>query len=104
MRSAHTNHRRSIAQRARRDAEAEARPIRQGPPQIPHGTVVGRIVIEYHGQRVEVELLQAGERCRSHGVRIDGAMQPEMMGLYAAAAKATARIARVPSRRSDFWG
>jgi hypothetical protein len=48
-------------------------------------------------------LLQAGERCRSHGVRIDGAMQPEMMGLYAAAAKATARIARVPSRRSDFW-
>lgn len=102
MRSAYTN-RRSISQRARRDAEAEARPIRQGPPQIPHGAVVGRIVIEYHGQRIEVELLQAGERCRSHGVRIDGAMQPEMMGLYAAAAKATARIARVPSRRSDFW-
>ena len=103
MRSAHIN-RRSIAQRARRDAEAEARPIRQGPPQIPHGAIVGRITIEYHGQRVEVELLQAAERCRSHGVRIDGVMEPKVMGLYAAAAKATARIARVPSRRSDFWG
>lgn len=102
MRSAYTN-RRSIAQRARRDAEDEAKPIRQGPPQMPHGAVIGRIVIEYHGQRVEVELLQAGERCRSHGVRIDGAMEPTMMGLYAAAAKATARLARVPSRRSDFW-
>ena len=103
MRSAYIN-RRSIAQRARRDAEAEAKPIRHGPPQMPHGAVIGRIVIEYHGQRVEVELLQAGERCRSHGVRIDGAMEPTMMGLYAAAAKATARLARVPSRRSDFWG
>lgn len=36
MRTAHTN-RRSIAQRARRDADREADP-RPGPPSIPHGT------------------------------------------------------------------
>lgn len=94
---------RKVSQRARRDAEAEARPIRQGPPQIPHGSVIGRIVIEYHGQRVEAEILQAGDRCRSHGVRIDGAMVG-MMGLYRAAAAATSRVARVPGKRSDFWG
>lgn len=102
MRFAHTT-RRCIAQRARRDAEAESRPIRQGPPQIPHGSVIGRVIIEYHGQRVEAEILQAGDRSRSHGVRIDGVMQPKMMGLYRVAAIATARVARVPGKRSDFW-
>lgn len=95
--------RRQISQRARRDAEAEAIPPRQGPPQIPHGTVIGRILIELHGQRVEAELLQAGDRCRSHGVRIDGQMLPTVMGLYRAAATVSARLARVPGKRSDFW-
>lgn len=93
---------RKIAQRARRDAEAEKRPPRQGPPQTPHGTVIGRIVIEYHGQRVEAEILQAGDRARSHGVRIDGPMVG-VMGLYRAAAEVSSRLARVPGKRSDFW-
>ncbi len=101
MRFAAINNRR-IAQRARRDAEAESLPMRQGPPSIPHGTVIGRIVVELHGQRVEAELLQAGDRCRSHGVRIDGKVIG-VMGLYKAACEATARIARVPGKRSDFW-
>lgn len=92
---------RSIAQRARRDAEREAKP-RTGPLSIPHGTPIGRIVVELHGQRVEAVLLQAGERCRTHGVSIDGA-PPELLGLYQAAARVTAKIARVPSRRSDLW-
>jgi hypothetical protein len=101
MRFAHTNNR-SIAQRARRDAEREA-DSRSGPPSIPHGTVIGRIVIEYHGQRVEAEILQAGDKCRTHGIRIGG--DPVvMMGLYKAAVLVASRIARVPSRRSDFWG
>lgn len=100
MRSAHTN-RRCIAQRARRDAEREQAP-RPGPPSIPHGTVIGRIVIEYHGQRVEATILQAGERCRTHGVQIDGG-QVQVMGLYRAAALVSGMVARVPSRRSDFW-
>lgn len=93
--------RRSIAQHARRDAEREAKP-RTGPPSIPHGTPIGRIVVELHGQRVEAVLLQAGERCRSYGVAIDGAA-PEVMGLYRAAALVGAKVARMPSRRSDFW-
>lgn len=69
---------------------------------IPHGTQIGRIVIEYHGQRVEAVILQAGERCRTHGVSIDGA-KPELMGLYQAAIAAQAKLARVPSSRSDIW-
>jgi hypothetical protein len=94
---------RKIAQRARRDAEAENRPPRQGPPQIPHGTVIGNVVIKLHGQTVEAELLQAGDRCRSYGVRIDGKMLPKIMGLYRAAAEVSSCIARVPGKRSDFW-
>ena len=100
MQSEHINNR-SIAQRARRDAEMSAAP-RPGPPTIPHGQVVGRITIELHGQAITATLLQAGERCRSYGICIDGAA-PEVMGLYRAAAMVSARIARVPSRRSDFW-
>ena len=101
MRSAHINAR-SLAQRARRDAEREEREPRAGPPAIPHGTIVGRIVVELHGQRVETMLLQAGEHCRTYGVSIDGA-EPELLGLYAAATRTTARVSRMPSRRSDFW-
>lgn len=100
MRFAKTKNR-SIAQRARRDAEREDNP-REGPPVIPHGTVIGRIVIEYRGQRVEAEILQAGEKCRTHGVRIDGG-PVELMGLYRAAAVASGKVARMPSVRSDFW-
>lgn len=100
MRSAHINNR-TRAQRARRDAEREAAP-RPGPPAIPHGTVVGRIVVELHGQRVETVLLQAGEHCRTYGVCIDGE-EAVPMGLYAAAARTTAKVSRMTSRRSDFW-
>ena len=68
----------------------------------PHGTPIGRIVIEYHGQRVEAVILQAGDRARTHGVQIgDGPVQ--LMGLYRAAALASAKVARVPGKRSDFW-
>ena len=102
MRSAPIN-RRKRAQRARRDAEREDRPARLGPDFPPHGTPIGRIVIELHGQRVEAVLLQAGERCRSHGVVLDGDLLPEPMGLYAAAALVSSRIARAPSSRSDFY-
>lgn len=69
---------------------------------IPHGTVIGEVLIHYHGQEVRAVLYQAGERCRTHGVSIDGG-PVELMGLYAAAAKASAKLARVPSSRSDFW-
>lgn len=99
MRFAHTNLR-SIAQRARRDAERE-RCQRDRPPQIPHGTQIGRIVVEYHGQRVELPILQAGSKCRTHGVVVDG--QTRLMGLYKAAALATSMVSRVPGARSDFW-
>ncbi len=100
MRTAHIN-RRSIAQRARRDAEREAAP-RDGPPTIPHGTVIGRIVIEYHGQRIEAEILQAGAKCRTHGIRI-GDEPVQLMGLYRAAVMLTSRLARAPGRRSECW-
>lgn len=93
--------RRTIAQRARRDAEREANP-RSGPPAIPHGTPIGRIVVEYRGQSVEAVLLQAGDRCRTHGVEIDGQVVG-MMGLYKAAALLTSMVARMPGKRSDFW-
>lgn len=94
--------RRRIAQRARRNAERERAVPRAGPPSIPHGTQIGRIVIEYHGQRVAATILQAGDRCRSHGVIIDGG-PVALMGLYAATRAVQAKLARVPARRSDFW-
>lgn len=100
MRTAHIN-RRKIAQRVRRDAEREVSATR-GSPLPPHGTVIGRIVVEYHGQRVEAVLLQAGDKARTHGVQIaDGPI--ELMGLYAAAAMATGKVSRVPGKRSTMW-
>lgn len=100
MRFDKTN-RRSRAQRTRRDAEREAAPDR-GSPLPPHGTPIGRIVIEYHGQRAEGVLLQAGDRCRTHGLVIDGA-EPVLCGLYAACAAVSAKLARVPGKRSTMW-
>lgn len=102
MRSAHTN-RRKIAQRARRDAERDAMPPRPGPDLPPHGQQIGSIVVEYHGQRVEAVILQAGSRCRTHGVSINGG-PVQTMGLYRACAAVSARLGRLPSRRSDRWG
>lgn len=99
MRSAHTN--RSRAQRARRDAEREVS-LHRGSPLPPHGTRIGRIVIEYHGQRVEGVLLQAGDRARTHGLVI-GEASPVLCGLYAACAKLSAQLARVPGKRSTMW-
>lgn len=100
MRSAQTN-RRSRAQRARRDAEGEDLPER-GDTLPPHGTVIGRIRIEYHGQVIEAKLLQAGDKARTHGLQFD-AEPPELMGLYRAAVTAAAKLARVPGKRSGFW-
>jgi hypothetical protein len=92
---------RSRAQRARRDAEREADP-RAGPPIIPHGVEIGSITIRMHGQEVTAKLLQAGEKCRTLGVSIDGG-PVELLGLYRAAVAVSAKIARMPPRRSDFW-
>lgn len=101
MRFADIN-RRKIAQRARRDAEAESLPPRAGPEFPRHGEQIGRIVIEYRGQRVEAVILQAGSRCRTHGVSINGG-PVETMGLYRACAAVSARLGRIPSERSDIW-
>ena len=100
MRFDKTN-RRSRSQRARRDAEREANP-RPGPPLIPHGAEVGSITIRLHGQEVTATLLQAGEKCRTYGVSIDGG-PVELLGLYRAAVAVSAKLARMPPRRSDFW-
>ena len=91
--------------RVARTRHPKARPVEmdRGTPLPPHGTVIGRIVIEYHGQRVEGALLQAGDRCRTHGLVIDGS-EPVLCGLYQACAKVGARIARVPGKRSTIWG
>lgn len=102
MRFAHTNNRQR-AQRSRRDAERDTMP-RSGPPAYIHGEQVGRVLIEYHGQRVEVVLLQAGDRCRSHGAVVDGVLQKRLVGLYRAAALASGMVARVPGKRSEFLG
>lgn len=77
MRTDHTN-RRSIAQRARRDAEREAR--EPSPALPPHGVVVGQIIYTLHGRRVVADLLSTGRHCRSYGVRIAG----EVVGVMGA--------------------
>lgn len=47
--------------------------MREAAPQYPaHGTPVGRIVFELHGQVVEARLLSTGKHCRSFGVEVDG--------------------------------
>ena len=94
MQSAHPKHRRSAPKR-------HAEPL-QHADMPPHGTQIGRIVIEYRGQVVEAKILQAGERCRTHGVSINGG-PVQLLGLYRAAALATAEIARLPSVRSSMW-
>ena len=100
MRSAKTNNR-SRAQRARREAEREDAP-RAGPPSIPHGTRIGSIHLTYHGQVVEVDILQAGDKARTHGFAFNG-QPPIVMGLYRALATAGGLVARLPGRRSGFW-
>lgn len=93
---------RRIAQRARRDAERELLPPRDGPPTLAHGEPVGRIVLELHGQRVEARLLATGHHCRSYGVEINGIMLG-VMGADRAWTEVSQRVARLPSARSDFW-
>lgn len=68
----------------------------------PHGTRIGRILIEYRGQTVEAAIYQAGSRCRTHGVSIAGG-RVQMMGLYRAAALVSAAVARMPGQRSEAW-
>lgn len=70
--------RRHIAQRARRDAEAE---LRDPAPQYPrHGKRVGWITFVLFGRKVRAELLSTGKHCRSYGVKIDG----EIVGVLGA--------------------
>jgi hypothetical protein len=83
----------------RRLPQPQAEPLHHAGTMPPHGAVIGRILIEYHGQRVEAEIRQAGERCRTHGVSIAGG-PVELMGLYRAAALVSARVARAPGLRS----
>jgi hypothetical protein len=66
----------------------------------PHGSIIGRIVIELNGQRAEAVIRQAGTLCRTHGVSINGG-PVQLLGLYRAAALVSAEIARAPSIRSD---
>lgn len=80
MRSAHTT-RRSIAQRARRDAEGELRP--PSPQYPPHGEEVGRITLSLYGHEVTARLLSTGHHCRSYGVEIGGRVVG-VMGAYEA--------------------
>lgn len=94
MQSAHPKRRRSAPKR-------HAEPL-QHADMPPHGKQIGRILIEYRGQVVEAKILQAGDRCRTHGVSIDGG-PVELLGLYRAAALATAKVARLPSIRSTLW-
>lgn len=91
-----------IAQRARRDAERDQRPPREGPPILAHGEPVGRIVLEMHGQRVEARLLATGRHCRSYGVEIDGVVLG-VMDADRAWSEVSRRVARLRSPRSDFW-
>ena len=91
---------RRTAARHPKDREVSAA---RGSPLPPHGTPIGRIVIEYHGQRVEGVLLQAGDRSRTHGLVI-GDDPAVLCGLYQACAKVSAKLARVPGKRSTMWG
>lgn len=94
MRSTYPKRRRSAPQRY-------AEPL-QHADMPPHGTQIGRILIEYRGQVVDAAIYQAGTHCRTHGVSINGG-PVQLLGLYRAAALATAEVARLPSMRSDLW-
>ena len=94
MRSAKTTNRKSLSQRARRDAERE---LRDPAPAYPaHGAVVGRITLRLHGHSVTAELLSTGRHCRSYGVRIDGEIVG-VMGAYEAWRKVSAAMPRMRS-------
>ena len=87
--------------RQRRQPTQHAEPLEHADMPA-HGAQIGRIVIEYRGQMVEAIIRQAGERCRTHGVSINGG-PVQLIGLYRAAALASAAVARLPSVRSDAW-
>ncbi len=96
MRSGKTN-RRSIAQRARRDAEAELRdPSPQYPPR---GAVVGEVILRLHGHEVRAELLSTGQHCRTHAVRIGAETLPGTMGVDRAWREVSRRLPRMMSLR-----
>ena len=96
MRSAKTN-KRKLAQRARRDAEAE---LRDPAPQYPaHGSPVGSITFTLHGQTVNVEFLSTGKHSRTHGVRINGELRQKVMGVDRAWREASKLMPRMMSLR-----
>ena len=88
--------RRSLSQRARRDAEAEQRD--PAPAYPPHGTVVGEVVLRLLGHEVRAELLSTGRHCRSYGVRIEGEVIG-VMGADAAWREVSRRMQRMLSIR-----
>ena len=93
---------RRIAQRARRDAEAEGREPRPGPTVAPHGARVGWITFHLYGQEVTVNLLATGHHARSYGAEIRGAVLG-VMGTDKAWNEVSKRVGRLPSYRSDRW-
>lgn len=99
MRSSKTT-RRSIAQRARRDAEAELR--EPGPEYPAHGVRVGRIIFELHGREIVADLLSTGHHCRSYGVRIAETVLDDVMGADAAWREISRRMPRMMSLRRCF--
>ena len=96
MRYADIN-KRKLAQRARRDAEAE---LRDPAPQYPaHGSLVGSITFTLHGQTVTVEFLSTGKHSRTHGVRINGELRQKVMGVDRAWREASKLMPRMMSLR-----
>ena len=96
MRSANTN-RRSLAQRARRDAEREQR--EPAPSYESHGRVVGSITLRLHGCETTAELLSTGKHCRSYGVMIGGRVVG-VMGADRAWREVSTRVPRMMSIRN----
>ena len=100
MRPSYINSR-SLAQRARRDAEREANP-RHGPPIIPAGTVVGHVELCLHGRTVRCDLIQIDGKAQTHRLRI-GAESLGNGGAYQAWRAVSQRVGRMPGKRNDVW-
>lgn len=99
MRTAKTINRRQIAQRARRDAEREAR--EPAPEYPPHGTPVGSITFELWGQTAQVKLLSTGKHARSFGVALpDGEVAGVMGPSEAWRLHVSPRVTRMKSKRN----
>lgn len=72
------------------------------PEYPPHGTRLGRIVLELHGQTVEAVLLSTGKHCRSFGIEIDG-VRHGPMGLDRAWGTLVSPAVRRPCSIRHCW-